>query len=485
MAPKEQDQIVRDEQTAQPLDQGAMKSLLRKIDMYLLPVMAASYMFQFLDKSALSNAAILGIRADLRLSGGDYSWASAIYYFGFLVASYPIGWIMVRMPVAKFMAVCIALWGGTLMLMALPRNAAGLLTVRFLLGVLEASLGPGLTVIVAMWYRRAEQPLRHAAWFAGNSVAGILGGIAAYGISHIRWVAPWKALFLLLGAATFLFAGLVLYMLPDVPAKARFLSKRERDMAVARVRDNMTGIRNNVYKWYQVREALLDTKTWLMAVVQLGTCIANGASSFTPIVINGFGFTTLNTLLLSSGEFLSQLCFMLLVAWISSRIPNSRTYFLAGCILLGVLGGLLIRQLPPAMRWGRYAGLLVRAGFPAYFPLLLAMLSGNTAGFTKKTTTNAVIFMATCIGNIIGPLLYFGSEAPGYSSGFLSLIICLGISFMASILLRLHLTRENRRRDTEQASGLGDVAALDNLDDEDFNEMDLTDKEMPRFRYVY
>lgn len=69
--------------------------------------MCVTYMFQFLDKSALSNAAILGIRPNLALTGGDYSWAAAIYYFGFLVASHPAAWIMVRMPVAKFMAVSV------------------------------------------------------------------------------------------------------------------------------------------------------------------------------------------------------------------------------------------------------------------------------------------------------------------------------------------------------------------------------------------
>lgn len=50
-------------------------------------------------------------------------------------------------------------------------------------------------------------------------------------------------------------------------------------MAVARVSENMTGIRNDEYKWHQAREALLDVKTWLLAVVQFCACIANGASS--------------------------------------------------------------------------------------------------------------------------------------------------------------------------------------------------------------
>jgi len=72
----------------------------------LLPVMATAYMFQFLDKSCLSYAAILGIKSDLRLSGNDYSWSSAIYYFGYLVATYPVaGVLLVRFPIAKILTI--------------------------------------------------------------------------------------------------------------------------------------------------------------------------------------------------------------------------------------------------------------------------------------------------------------------------------------------------------------------------------------------
>lgn len=92
--------------------------------------------------------------------------------------------------------------------------------------------------------------------------------------------------------------------------------------------------------------------------------------------------------------------------------------------------------------------------------------------------------MAFCAGNIVGPQLYFGSEAPSYPSGFLSLIICLGVAFVASLLLRLHLVRENRRRDAEPLSAR-DAVAVNSFDDEALNAMDLTDKEMPQFRYVY
>lgn len=78
------------------------------------------------------------------------------------------------------------------MLTAVCYNAKGLLANRFFLGASEACIAPGLTVIVAMWYKRSEQPLRMGAWFMGNVLAGFLGGLVAYGIGHVKSIAPWK-----------------------------------------------------------------------------------------------------------------------------------------------------------------------------------------------------------------------------------------------------------------------------------------------------
>jgi hypothetical protein len=43
-----------------------------------------------------------------------------------------------------------------------------------------------------MWYKRSEQPLRQAAWFLGNTFAGIVGGLLAYAIGHIDNFPAWK-----------------------------------------------------------------------------------------------------------------------------------------------------------------------------------------------------------------------------------------------------------------------------------------------------
>lgn len=83
-------------------------------------------------------------------------------------------------------------WGVVLMLMATAFNDKGIIAVRFFLGASEAAIAPGLGIVVSMWYKREEQPFRHGIWFQGITIAGIFGGLLAYGIGHVESIAPWK-----------------------------------------------------------------------------------------------------------------------------------------------------------------------------------------------------------------------------------------------------------------------------------------------------
>ncbi|PNY23480.1 transporter [Tolypocladium capitatum] len=467
--------------SAEKLSPEEDKRLLRKIDMCLLPVMAFSYLFQYLDKSAMGFTAILGLLEDLHLTGRDFSWAGGVYYFGYLIASYPAGVLMVRWRVGRTIAVAVILWGVVLMLTAVASNAAGLLALRFFLGVCEAPIAPGLTVVVSMWYKRSEQPLRHAAWFMGNSAAGIIGGLAAYGIGHVDGIAPWKAVFLIFGGATVAWSVGIYFLLPDVPMTAGFLKDADRIKAITRVQENRTGIKSDQFKWQQCREALLDVKTWFIVVIQLCGSIPNGGvQNFGSIVIRGLGFGTFPTLLLQSASYVVQFVLVLVATGGSTYLCNTRTYFMAWNLAVSVVGCVMVRQLPVDERWARYAGYCLLLAFSANFPMIMAMTSGNVGGFTKKVTANAMSFIAYCVGNIIGPQLFFASEAPSYTSGFLAMMVCFVVGFASCIAFRLYLIRENRRRDQAGGASQGEADT-----DVMLIMMDKTDREIPRFRYVY
>jgi hypothetical protein len=59
-------------------------------------------------------------------------------------------------------------------------------------------------------------------------------------------------------------------------------------------------------------------------------------------------------------------------------------------------------------------GMFIFTAYAAGIPMTLSMVSSNVAGFTKKATVSAMMFIAYCIGNIVGPFLFFDDEAPAY-----------------------------------------------------------------------
>ncbi|CAI7578087.1 unnamed protein product [Penicillium pancosmium] len=121
--------------------------LLRKIDLTLMPVMCACYMLQLLDKLTLNFSSQLGLTQDLNLHGSQYSWTSSIFYFGYLVWTWPSSWLVVRLPLGKYLAGTVLVWGIILMFHGACNNFGGFMAVRFLLGAAEAAVAPGFALI--------------------------------------------------------------------------------------------------------------------------------------------------------------------------------------------------------------------------------------------------------------------------------------------------------------------------------------------------
>lgn len=57
---------------------------------------------------------------------------------------------------------------------------------------------------------------------------------------------------------------------------AWFLSRADRSKAIARVNENLTGIKNDEFKWSQCFEALRDPKAWFIFCMQMASSIPNG-----------------------------------------------------------------------------------------------------------------------------------------------------------------------------------------------------------------
>lgn len=58
---------------------------------------------------------------------------------------------------------------------------------------------------------------------------------------------------------------------------------------------------------------------------------------------------------------------------------------------------------------------------------------------------NAVCVPSYCIGNIVGPQLFFAREKPRYESGFTAIIVCFAVQIFIISGLYVNSWRENRR----------------------------------------
>ena len=228
------------------LDVATDRTLLRKIDWNILPIMCVVYGLNYLDKTTLSYASIIGLQEELNLTKSNYQWLGSIFYFGYLAFEYPTSRLLQRLPLAKWTGANVIFWGMVLALTAVCADFGGIAAVRFILGMLEGSVTPGFVLLTSQWYTKKEQGIKTSIWFSFNGFANVLGGLVAYGVAKgslakHEAVASWKILFLLWGSVTVAVGAVFVILMPDSPLKARFLNSTERRLAVERTRSNQQG----------------------------------------------------------------------------------------------------------------------------------------------------------------------------------------------------------------------------------------------------
>jgi MFS family permease len=371
------------------------------------------------------------------------------------------------------------LWGGVLTCTAAAKNYSGLLAIRFFLGALEATVTPAFVIYTGMWYKQSEQARRMGYWLGANGIATIVMSGMAYGLSGTSGtaIASWQILFLLMGLLTFVTGLFYIFYFPDTQINAKFLTLRERHIAVERIRVNFQGVGNHIWKWSQFREAFQDPRTYLYVMYSLLMNIPNGGiTTFGAIVIHSFGFTPRNSLLLGMPGGAIDFCAKLIFPWISDRFMD-RTGPSFVAILLPMLGGILMITIPlehkGALLFGNY--LISFAG--ASWCLVMVLISNNTLGYTKKATVNGLQILAYAAGNWIGPQTFRSWDAPDYRIGKTLVAVMYGLAALTLVALRLVNIFENRRRD-KRAAEFGEVEVADS----EF--LDLTDFEQQRFRYT-
>ncbi|KAI1073926.1 major facilitator superfamily transporter [Whalleya microplaca] len=464
-------------------DESLNKSLVRKVDLVLLPLLAGTYTLQYIDKQAMSYAAVFDLFTDTHISQDQYSWFASIFYIAYLVAEYPWSILAQRTRMAKVVGACIVSWGTVLMCTAAGNNFGGLAACRFLLGVFEAPITPCFMMIVAMWYTREQQPFRAGVFYSCNGVGSMIGGILFYAVGQIKTFPVWKAIFLLCGGITIIWGILLLIFLPDSIITAKRFTLQERATLIGRAKLGRTGILHRHIKVSQIKEALLDPQVWLLTLYTLLNEVINGGiANFGKLIIKGVVKDALRTTALGIPQGAFQVFFILSGTYLASRLRNSRTIIMMIYLIPTVIGTCLIWKLDRATApVGVLFAYYISGSFVSSLVVAMQMPGTNLGGYTKRTTGTAIVFMAYCIGNIIGPHAFLEREAPTYPTGCQVILACAVAQICIAVALRLLLVWRNKRR--EAAAVAGNSSQQDPVVEE--ISADLTDFENPDFRYVY
>ncbi|KAI7188100.1 hypothetical protein KC352_g22126 [Hortaea werneckii] len=405
--------------------------------------------------------------------------------------------------------------------MAACHNYGGLLAARFFLGLFEAGCLPLFSIITSQWFRRAEQPLRVAAWYSTNGIATIVASALSYGLGHIpeEHLESWQIIFLFVGLVTIVSAPIVYWKLDNDIPSARFLSEEDKPKAIERLRANQTGTGTREFKWSHILEMFLEPKTFLwIGLAMLLNVGASVTNTFGPLIINGLGFNKYTTTLLNMPFGFLQFVIILFASWAAQRWRIKSVVLVV--LVVPVIAGLAMLYTIPhtdSNEGALLAGYYLLAFLFGGNPIIVAWIVANTAGTTKRSAIMSAYNAASSAGNIIGPLLFQSSDAPEYLPGlravlgiFVALAACAilqaaNLVFLNKLQARKRVkagkpakivdhSMESRYHDVDEqpdlavgmAEGDGDVegrAGEVRLGQHAFE--DLTDRQNDEFIYVY
>ena len=85
-------EFLRQQGEAREMTAEDEKRLLRKIDFMIMPLMFGCYCLQYLDKTLINYAAVMGLEEDANMTGNQFSTLALIFYVSYLAVEFPHGY---------------------------------------------------------------------------------------------------------------------------------------------------------------------------------------------------------------------------------------------------------------------------------------------------------------------------------------------------------------------------------------------------------
>ncbi|POR34380.1 Uncharacterized protein TPAR_05449 [Tolypocladium paradoxum] len=484
-------------------DAQAERRLRLKIDLYIIPTVAILYMFCFIDRAnigkfplcvsrslrfrlrsrvqlgglsltrSLGNARLAGLEADLGMKGYDYNIVITMFYISYIIFEIPSNLLCKWIGPGWFLPTATLLFGIASLGTAFVNNLPQVSGVRFILGVFEAGMLPGIAYYLSRWYRRSELVFRLSLYIVMAPLAGAFGGLLASAIlslDHFGGLRRWRMIFAIEGIITIGLALISYLTLTDRPETARWLSQEEKDLAISRVKSERVGVTEVLDKMdkIKIRRGILSPVTLSTSVIFLFNNITvQGLAFFAPTIVRSIytNHTIIQQQLFTVPPYIVGAFFTVLFPWISWRIDRRQIFFMI-CAPMGMLGYCMF--LGSTNQSVRYAAtFFIASACFATGALTNAQVSANVVSDTARSAAIGMNVMMGNIGGLISSWSFLPGDGPNYHIGNGLNLATNGTVLLLSIATLIWMKRDNKRRDTwnvdEELRGLSEqqIADLD------------------------
>ncbi|OTA98591.1 hypothetical protein M426DRAFT_107838 [Hypoxylon sp. CI-4A] len=452
-------QITADHITPE-VDSKFQKTVMRKIDLWLVGFYSLVYIFRVIDSANYSNAAIInlengtGIKKQLGLSASQWAWTLSIFSYSYMIFEPTNTLAMKIFSPSRWMFVLILGWGIAACSSAAAQDFKGMMCVRFAIGLAEAGFYPAVLYHMSFWYRPSEMPQRIAIFYSVGQLSPAVSGLLAYAIGFmdgLGGLSGWRWLFLIEGLPAIVLSGAALW-LPDYPETARMLTDRERVFLEGRLGETAPTGKKGFWDFKSLKKLIKDPTFYTFSLYWICHGIGGfGISTVLPTVIYELGFTTTSkSQLMNIPPYVSAFLFLNTIGYLLHK-KTIRPWTTAVAIESTIIVCYIILY-TVSNAVARYIFLIVAiscagSAYPVIWPERIRALEGTVGSGLGIGWTNA---MAQFSG-IAGPHVFSTVFGPSYhvSYGICLAFLCVGIA--AILTSWLLVWRNDKKKQVEQA----------------------------------
>src|ERR1700687_5936701 len=133
------------------MESAIERQTMRQIYLRLLPFCFILYFICYLDRVNIGFAA-LTMNKDLGLSGYVYGLGAGAFFWGYFLLEVPSNLILEKVGASRWIARIMVSWGLLSGATAFCVGPWSFVTMRFLLGLAEAGLFPGMILFFPYWF---------------------------------------------------------------------------------------------------------------------------------------------------------------------------------------------------------------------------------------------------------------------------------------------------------------------------------------------